>query len=89
MSISLCSWKMEGLEVFFAFQQQKTIFSWWCFLFYHFRNYIGDQVDYISQNLDNIQFQLANHSMVLDNSLFYDVFGHEGVPPGQVKIWSF
>jgi len=46
-------------------------------------------VDYISQNLDNIQFQLANHSMVLDNSLFYDVFGHEGVPPGQVKIWSF
>lgn len=47
------------------------------------RNYIGDQVDYISQNLDNIQFQLANHSMVLDNSLFYDVFGHEGVPPGQ------
>ena len=46
-------------------------------------------MDYISQNLDNIQFQLANQSMVLDNSLFYDVFGHEGVPPGQVKIESF
>lgn len=59
-----------------------------CFLSYHFRNYLGDQVDYISQNLDTIQYQLTNHPMMLDNSLFYDVFGHEGVPPGQVRIWS-
>jgi len=40
-------------------------------------------VDYISQNLDNIQYQLANHPVMLDNSLFYDVFGHEGSHLGQ------
>jgi len=42
-------------------------------------------VDYISQNLDNIQYQLANHPVMLDNSLFYDVFGHEGSHLGQVS----
>lgn len=47
------------------------------------RNFIGDQVDYISQNLENIQYQLANHPMVLDNSIFFDVFGHEGGHPVQ------
>lgn len=51
-----------------------------------FRNYIGDQVDYISQNLDNIQYQLANHPLMLDNSLFYDVFGQEGGHPSQVHV---
>ncbi|XP_068697293.1 heat shock factor protein-like isoform X1 [Montipora capricornis] len=47
------------------------------------RNFIGDQVDFISSNLDNIQYQLANHPLMLDNSLFYDVFGHEGGHPTQ------
>lgn len=47
------------------------------------QNFIGDQVDYISQNLDNIQYQLTNHPLMMDNSFFYDIFGHEGVPPGQ------
>ena len=51
------------------------------------RGFIGEQVDYNSQMLDNIQYQLANHPMVLDNSLFYDVFGHEGAP-GQVRAQS-
>jgi len=45
-------------------------------------------VDYISQNLDNIQYQLTNHPLMMDNSFFYDIFGHEGVPPGQVKLCS-
>ena len=44
-------------------------------------------MDYISQNLDNIQYQLTNHPVMLDNSLFYDVFGYEGGHPGQVS-WS-
>ncbi|XP_027052222.1 heat shock factor protein-like isoform X1 [Pocillopora damicornis] len=49
------------------------------------RNFIGEQVDYNSQMLENIQYQLSNHPMILDNSLFYDVFGHDGAPgaPGQ------
>jgi len=48
-------------------------------------NFIGEQVDYNSQMLENIQYQLSNHPMILDNSLFYDVFGHDGAPgaPGQ------
>jgi len=47
------------------------------------RNFIGDQVEYISSNLDTIQYQLANHPLMLDNSLFYDVFGNEGGHPCQ------
>ena len=43
-------------------------------------------MDYISQNLDNIQYQLTNHPVMLDNSLFYDVFGYEGGHPGQVSL---
>ncbi|XP_029195975.1 heat shock factor protein 4-like isoform X2 [Acropora muricata] len=46
-------------------------------------NFIGDQVEYISSNLDTIQYQLANHPLMLDNSLFYDVFGNEGGHPCQ------
>ena len=56
-------------------------------LSFNFRNFIGDQVDYISQNLENIQYQLANHPMVLDNSIFFDVFGHEGGHPVQVRLF--
>ena len=55
------------------------------FSFSHFRNFIGDQVEYISSNLDTIQYQLANHPLMLDNSLFYDVFGNEGGHPCQVS----
>ena len=55
------------------------------FFFYHFRNYLGDQVEYISQNLDNIQYQLASHPLMMDNNLLYDVFGYESGAPGQVR----
>ncbi len=77
---------VKGYKLFLTVQMQSICPSLIMFFFYHFRNYIGDQVEYISQNLDNIQSQLANHTMMLDNSLFYDVFGQEGV---QVRMQGF
>ena len=76
----------------FKIQIQKICFlstKWYVFVC---RNFIGEQVDYNSQMLENIQYQLSNHPMILDNSLFYDVFGHDGAPgaPGQVlKVYRY